>query len=288
LGGSLPKSRESTPRSSTCLEVARDMLIIGEKINASLGRVKTIMESRDAPGLLEFAREQTSAGADYIDVNVGTGLGSQEDEVEAMTWAVETIVNELDTPICIDSADPTVLEAGLKAKGDRTALVNSAKAEQGSLQDVVALAKRFEAPLVGLAMDEKGIPRTAEERLNACKQIAAVCESASFPMEMVYFDPLALPISTDINQGLVTLETIRQIKEKFPGAKMVLGLSNISFGLPERGRMNCAFLQMAALAGLDAAIADPLDRELMLAVKTANVLLGRDRHCRKYMRAFRG
>ncbi len=263
------------------------MLIIGEKINATLRCVKPIIENRDRPGMLEFARQQAKAGADYIDVNVATGLGSQQDEVEAMAWAVETIVKELDAPICIDSADSAVLEAGLKAKGDRRALVNSAKAEQGSLEDVVGLAKRFETPLIGLAMDEKGIPPTTEGRLSACAQIAAACEAASLPMEMIYFDPLALPISTDITQGLVTLETIRQIKEQFPGARTVLGLSNISFGLPKRGRVNCAFLQMAALAGLDAAIADPLDHDLMLALKTANVLLGRDRHCRKYMRAFR-
>jgi 5-methyltetrahydrofolate corrinoid/iron sulfur protein methyltransferase len=263
------------------------MLIIGEKINATLRCVKPIIENRDGPGVLQFAREQAKAGANYIDVNVATGLGSQQDEVEAMSWAVETIVSELDSPICIDSADPAVLEAGLKAKGDRQALLNSAKAEKGLLEDIVGLAKRFETSLVGLAMDEKGIPPTSEGRLSACEQIAAACEAASLPAEMLYFDPLALPISTDITQGLVTLETIHQIKERFPGTKTVLGLSNISFGLPDRGRVNCAFLQMASYAGLDAAIADPMDQDLMHAVKTANVLLGRDRHCRKYMRAFR-
>ncbi len=263
------------------------MQIIGEKINGTLKCVKPVIERRDRESVVHFAREQAAAGAHYIDINVATGLGSQQVEIEAMTWAVETLVKEFDAPICIDSADPAVLEAGLKAKGDHQALVNSAKAEQGPLEQVVSLAKRFETPLVGLAMDETGIPPTTEGRLNACRRIAAACDAASLPMEMIYFDPLVLPIGTDITQGLVTLDTIRQIKEQFPGAKTVMGLSNISFGLPDRGRVNCAFLQMAALAGLDAAIADPLDQDLMLAVKTANVLLGKDRHCRKYMRAFR-
>ena len=97
-----------------------------------------------------------------------------------------------------------------------------------------------------------------------------------------------LPVSTDVKQGTVTLETIFQVKQEFPAAKTIMGLSNISFGLPARGRLNAAFLHMAVYVGLDAAIADPLESELMAAVKTAEVLVGKDRHCRKYTRAFRG
>ncbi len=180
-----------------------------------------------------------------------------------------------------------MLRAGLEAKGDRDALINSAKAEGELLEQVVNLATRFESPLVGLAMNEKGIPTTAEGRLEACEQIAAACDKASLSMERVFFDPLVLPVSTDINQAKVTLETIKRIKDRYPGAKTVLGLSNVSFGLPERSRLNCAFLHMAVLTGLDAAIADPMDEELMIALTTANVLVGRDRHCRKYIRTFR-
>jgi len=263
------------------------MIVIGEKINGTRSEVHSIIENRDDRGLLDLARSQASAGARYIDINVATGSGSRHNEQEAMTWAVKTVLENLDADICIDSADPTVLEAGLKVKGDRAVLINSAKAEEGSLDEVVGLAKRFECPMVGLAMDREGIPPTAEGRLAACEQIASACDSVSFPIEMIFFDPLVLPVSTDVTQGLITLDTIRRIKERYPGSKTVLGLSNVSFGLPDRGRLNSAFLQMAALAGLDAAIADPLDRDLMLALKTANVLLGRDRHCRKYMRAVR-
>jgi 5-methyltetrahydrofolate--homocysteine methyltransferase len=222
-----------------------------------------------------------------VDVNVGTGVGSRENEIDSMKWAVTELKSAVEAPLCVDSADPQVLEAGLAAIGSDTALINSAKAEQGMLEEVVQLAAQFGCPLVGLAMDETGIPPTQEGRIAACGKIAAACESLSVPLERVFFDPLVLPVSTDIKQGLVTLATITAIKARFPGVRTVMGLSNISFGLPGRARLNAAFLHMAAYAGLDAAIADPLDEELMAAIKTAEVLIGKDRHCRKYTRAFR-
>lgn len=261
------------------------MIIVGEKINASRPEIKKIIEEQDAGALLGLARMQAEAGAHYIDVNVAVGTGSARDEAESMAWAVRTIVSALDTPICLDSADPAVLEAGLTHKGDRAALLNSTKAEGEFLLPIVDLAARFGTPLVGLAMDESGIPTTAEGRVAACEKIADACRNASIGYDMIYFDPLVLPVSTDARHGVVTLDTLGRIKERFPGAKTVMGLSNVSFGLPGRSRLNSGFLHMALLAGLDAAIADPLDAEFMIAVKSAEVLLGRDRRCRSYLRA---
>ncbi|NVM22215.1 MAG: dihydropteroate synthase [Desulfobacterales bacterium] len=263
------------------------MIIIGEKINASLAGIKTIIEKRDEAGLLELATTQSSAGAGFIDVNVGTGLGSREDEILWMQWAIKTIQEQVDTPICIDSADPTVLEAGLRIRNGRPSLINSTKAEEKSLAQVLPLASQYESSLVGLAVDEAGIPKTVEGRLRACEKIAAACQKHGVSLENVYFDPLVLPVSTDVKQGLVTLNTIVEIKKQFPEAKTAMGLSNVSYGLPGRSRLNIAFLHMAICAGLDAAILDPLDETLMAAVKTAEVLTGRDRHCRRYTRAFR-
>jgi cobalamin-dependent methionine synthase I len=142
-------------------------------------------------------------------------------------------------------------------------------------------------PLVALTMDETGIPMSVEGRMRACERIAMTCQKYGVPLESVFFDPLVLPVSTDIKQGGVTLCTIMEIKRKFPAAKTVMGLSNVSYGLPARGRLNVAFLHMAIFAGLDAAITDPLNKDLMDAVKTAEVLAGKDRHCRRYTRAFR-
>jgi cobalamin-dependent methionine synthase I len=136
-------------------------------------------------------------------------------------------------------------------------------------------------------MDESGVPKTVQDRLHACEKIAEACDRWGVPMERVFFDPLVMPIGTDINQGLITLETVTEIKKEFPGAKTVLGISNISYGLPARKRLNAAFLHMAIYAGLDAAIVDPLEHDIMGEVRAAEVLVGKDRHCRRYTRALR-
>lgn len=263
------------------------MIVIGEKINATSASVRAIIDRRDEDGLVDLAKRQIECGAHYVDVNVGTGTGTGEDEMASMNWAVRVILRRLDTSIAVDSADPAVLEAGLKALGDTKGMINSAKADPETLGVIVGLAAGFKAKLVGLAMDESGIPATVEGRIAACERIAEACEVAGIPLKDVLFDPLVLPVSADTSQGMVTLRTISSIKERFPDAGTVAGLSNISFGLPDRSRLNAAFLQMAVAAGLDAAIGDPLDEEFIAAVRTSDVLVGKDRHCRRYTRAHR-
>lgn len=263
------------------------MIVIAEKINGTLPMVKSVIQDRDREKLLDLAKEQAGAGASYIDINVGTGIGSREDEIQAMEWAVETIQQEVETPLCIDSADPAVLERGLKSRNGRPSLINSAKAEKESLDEVVPLASTYSAPLIALTMDESGIPKTVDDRLRAAEKVVSACENFGVVIEDVFFDLLVMPISTDVKHGLITLAAITEVKKQFPGCKTVLGISNVSYGLPARGRLNAAFLCMAVYAGLDAAIIDPLDHEISAAVKTAEVLVGRDRHCRKYTRAFR-
>jgi 5-methyltetrahydrofolate--homocysteine methyltransferase len=263
------------------------MIVIAEKINATRAPIKAIIQERDVQGLKDLAEQQVQAGARYIDVNVGTGVGSREDEIAHMDWAVSILAEAVETPLCVDSADPAVLEAGLHALGEKKAMINSAKADGEILPKVVELAVRYDSSLIGLAMDDAGIPPTVEGRIAACERIAEECERQGLSLEKVFFDPLVLPVSTDITQGMVTLQTIGKIKGAFEGARTVMGLSNISFGLPDRPRLNAAFLHMAVSAGLDAAIADPTNDQLMDAVRTAEVLVGRDRHCRRYSRAFR-
>jgi 5-methyltetrahydrofolate corrinoid/iron sulfur protein methyltransferase len=263
------------------------MIIIGEKINATLSSVKSIILNRKTENLIDLARKQAESGANFIDVNVGTGIGSLEDEMDSIQWAVENIQERLDTPLCIDSADPRVMETGLKLLNNKPAMINSAKAETSNLEAVVPLAAEHNSYLIALAMDESGIPKTVDGRLRCCDTILDACEKYGVSIQNLYIDPLVMPISTDINSGMVTLKTLAAIKEKFPGANTVTGLSNVSYGLPERGRLNVAYLHMCLAAGLDAAIIDPMDQTLMAAVRTGEVLTGKDRHCRRYMRTFR-
>ncbi|MDD3580970.1 MAG: dihydropteroate synthase [Desulfobacca sp.] len=263
------------------------MIIIGEKLNATLPAIKEIIQQQDTDRLVALAQQQASAGADFIDINVGTGIGSQADEVRAMQWAVSAIQERLETPLCLDSADPEVLTAGLQAINQGPAMINSTKAEQASLDEIVPLAAQYDAWLVALTMDEAGIPKTVEDRLQAAAKIMDAVDQHRVPRPHLFFDPLVMPISTDISYGLITLNTVSALKERYPEAKTVLGLSNISFGLPARPRINAAFMHMCLYAGLDAAIIDPLDDTLMAAVTTGEVLVGQDRRCRRYLRAFR-
>jgi 5-methyltetrahydrofolate--homocysteine methyltransferase len=149
------------------------------------------------------------------------------------------------------------------------------------------LAVEANARLVALTMEGVGIPETVDERLKAGEKIASACKNHGMPIEMVYFDPLAMPISTNTKAGGITLDTLAAIKEAFPGAKTITGLSNISYGLPNRPLLNAAFLLMSIRSGLDAAIVDPLDETLISAIRAGNALTGKDRYCRSYIRAFR-
>ena len=263
------------------------MLVIGEKINASNRSVAEAIARRDEEYVANLARVQAATGADFIDVNAGTGHGSLQDEMAAMEWLVETAQAATDRPLAIDSEAPDVIEAALrKYRGERL-IINSVTAEPARLASIGPLAAEHQAWLVALTMGEHGIPDNVEQRLAACEVIMTYLTRLGMEAEQVFFDPLVLPIGVDTNQGLVTLRTIEQIKSRYPAARTVMGLSNISYGLPNRQLVNRAFLLMAVYAGLDAVILDPLDVKAMSLVKVANMLTGKDPSCRGYLRAHR-
>ena len=263
------------------------MLIVGEKINASIKSVGRAIEDQDETFLLNLAKEQAEAGADFIDVNAGVGGGAWESGAAAMAWLVDHLRKAVDKPLCIDSDDPAVLKTALERYDGKTVMINSVDAEPARLNAVGPLAADRGALLVALVMREGGIPRTVEERLEAAGTIMAHLEKSGVREEQVYFDPLVLPISVDTTQALVTLRTIEKIKERYPSAKTIMGLSNISYGLPNRGIVNRSFFLMAAAAGLDAAILNPLDRRLMSLVRVADMLSNRDPMCKGFIRAHR-
>jgi len=263
------------------------MLIIGEKINASNRAVAKAIAKRDEEYIANLARAQAVAGANFIDVNAGTGYGSRQDEIANMEWLVEVVQAATDRPLAIDSDAPDVIEAALgKYRGERL-IINSVTAEPVRLASIGPLAAERQAWLVALAMGESGIPDSIEERLAACELILTHLTRLGVEVEQVLFDPLVLPIAVDSSQGLVTLKTIEEIKSRYPAARTVMGLSNISYGLPNRKLVNRAFLLMAAYAGLDAVIVDPLDAKAMSLIKVADMLIGRDSSCRGYIRAHR-
>jgi cobalamin-dependent methionine synthase I len=261
------------------------MIIIGEKINATTKRVAEAIINRDAAFIRELARQQVDAGANYLDVNAGTGKGTAQ-EIADLQWTMDTVRDVTDVSLCLDSSDPRALVAAMSHYNGTKAMINSVNAEPEKLELLGRLAAEHQASLVALVMRE-GIPNTVEERLAVSELIIKHLTRLGMREEQIFFDPLVLPISVDTHQGLVTLKTIEQIKSRYPSAKTVMGLSNISFGLPNRGMVNQAFLLMAASAGLDAAILDPLDAKMMSLVRIADMLTGKDASCREYIRAYR-
>ena len=263
------------------------MLVIGERINASNKSVAEAIANRDAEFVRNLAMAQTAAGADFIDVNAGAGHDNLQHAIISMEWLMDVIQAATDKPLVIDSDDSRIIKAALRKYEGEKVIINSVTAEPARLESIGPLVSEFQAWLIALAMGDEGIPDTVEKRLAACELIMKHLTSLGIEAEQIYFDPLALPIAVDSSQCLVTLKTIEQIKSRYPGVRTVMGLSNVSYGMPQRKLVNRAFLLMAAYAGLDAVILDPLDTKAMSLIKVADMLMDKDPFCRGYIRAVR-
>ncbi len=259
------------------------MLIIGEKINGTLKKVAAAIASGDKAFIRDIARLQVKMGADYLDVNAGTGAGKEADD---LVWLVETVQSAVDIPLCLDSADPVALKAGMECAG-QTPMVNSISGESGRLDGILPLAAEKNCPVIALLLDDTGIPADVEKRLAIGRNILEHARRAGIPDSKVYIDPLAMAVSTRTDGALVALETMRMLRNEHPDVKFSLGLSNISFGLPARTLINQAFLAQAISAGLDAAIMNPMEQGLVNMIYATELILGRDRFCRNYTTAFR-
>jgi 5-methyltetrahydrofolate--homocysteine methyltransferase len=260
------------------------MIIIAERINATRKRIGAAFAARDAAFIQDEARRQAQAGADYIDVNAAL---LPKEETRLMVWAVETIRKVTDKPLSIDSADPKAAKAGLKLLPKGTAFLNSISGEKARLEAMLPLAAEFETKVVALAMDDFGTPESCAARWKAIEKILAATDKAGVPRDRIFIDPLVRPIATSPDQAAQCLEMIRDIRVKAGGAGTIVGLSNVSYGLPGRRHLNRAFLALAMAAGLSAAILDPLDSGLMAASLAVACLTGQDPYCMNYILAQR-
>jgi len=263
----------------TALGGGNPVAIIGERINPT-GKKTYAAELRE--GRVSYIRrealEQTAAGAHLLDVNVGTpGI----DEPAAMERAVFCVTGATPVPLVLDSSSPEALERGLRA-ADGKVLVNSVSGEEKSLRRVLPLVKKYGAAVIGLALDENGIPPTAEGRADIAGRIVAAAEQGGVARENVVIDSLTLTVSAEQERAMETLRAVRLVRERL-GVATVLGVSNISFGLPRRPLISSAFFAMAMAAGLDAAIINPKEEEMMAAWRSAMVLLNRDQNAAAYI-----
>jgi 5-methyltetrahydrofolate--homocysteine methyltransferase len=223
------------------------------------------------------------AGAALVDVNAGT---LPAEEPKALSWLVRTVQDEVDAPLCLDSANPQALAMAIQ-ETKQTPMINSISGERARLEGILPLVSKHGCSVIALAMDEKGIPKGVDERLAVIRRLIDRTRNAGLPDEKVYIDPLVMTLSTNTESGVIALETMRAVRSEFPKAHLCAGLSNISFGLPARHLVNRVFLTLALAAGLDAAILDPFDRELRGELLAAELVLGRDRHCLNFTRSYR-
>jgi 5-methyltetrahydrofolate--homocysteine methyltransferase len=228
------------------------------------------------------ALAQVEAGAAILDVNAGIPM---VDEPALLAQVVELVQSITDVPLCIDSSVVDALARGLEVYQGK-ALVNSVNGEEERLEAVLPLVKKHEAAVIGLAMDDSGIPQTPELRFQVAKKILERAQDHGIPAEDVLIDPLVLPVGASPNAGRNVLETLRLLKEGL-GVNTVCGASNVSFGLPDRPALNAAFLSMCVASGITAVIANPLEEISRAGILAGDLLMGNDEHCMNWIKAHR-
>jgi 5-methyltetrahydrofolate--homocysteine methyltransferase len=259
------------------------MIFIGEKINGTRQAIQEAIINRDADFIRKTALEQANAGADYLDVNAGTDPSREKDD---MLWLLEVVQSVTDTPICIDSSTPEVIQAAIHVV-KAIPMINSINGDPQRLESFIPFIKERDCNVIALALDESqsGMPKTVEERMTVLERIFKATREAGIADDKVYIDPLIMAVATDQQAGLIAFESIRAIRETYPEAHITGGLSNISFGLPNRALVNRTFLTLAVEAGMDSAVVNPQNVPLIESLKATELLLGRDRFCRKYTTA---
>lgn len=258
------------------------MLIVGENINTSRKRIAEAVENRNADFIAIAAKTQADAGAGFIDVNAGTFM---DRETEYLCWLVETVQNAVELPLCLDSPNPKALsEAISHHRGEP--MINSISLEKDRFDAMLPIIIAQPCRVVALCMAETAMPVTIEDRVQAGAELINRLTAEGVALENIYIDPLVQPVSVDTRMGSAVLGAIKTIMNEFPGVNTICGLSNISFGLPARRLINRTFLSLCMLQGLNAAILDPTDKNLMANLLSVRMLLGKDEYCSNFIDAY--
>ncbi|MFH1198813.1 MAG: dihydropteroate synthase [Candidatus Omnitrophota bacterium] len=260
------------------------MLIIGELINGMYKNISNALKDKNKAVVQKCALEQIQAGADALDVNCGP---ESKDLVSDMRWLVETIQEVTDKSLSLDSSSHKAIEAGLSVAKNKI-IINSTTADQEKMDVLIPLAKEYNAKLIGLTISSQGIPQNKDQRLELAAAIVANCQDQGFPVEDLYLDPIVMPINVAQAQAIDILESIREFKIiSEPSPMTLIGLSNVSQGANARKLINRTFLVMALSFGLDSAILDPKDKDLMDAAITTELVLNKQIYCSSFLSAYR-
>ena len=260
------------------------MIIVGERLNSSRRVVLEALRQRDAEYLCGQALAQEKAGASFIDLNAAAMM---DKEIETLCWAIPLIERAVKTPLALDTPNPDAMEAALKIHQGR-ALLNSLSGERVAIDVLLPLIKRYRPCVIALCLDKDGPPENAEVAVSRARRMTDVLLDAGLDTDDIFIDPLVRPVGVDHKSGTLFLDSVERIKRVLPGIKTIAGISNVSFGLPQRRLLNRAFLALAMAKGLDAAICDPLDGDVQAVLAASQALLGQDPSLRKYLAYIRG
>jgi cobalamin-dependent methionine synthase I len=255
------------------------MIIIGERLNSSRKGVREALARRDEAFLLGEAKRQEESGAAYVDLNASALL---DKEIDILRWSLPILQRTLEIPLSLDTPNPKAMEEALRLYHGRP-LLNSLTGEENRTESLLPLIRDFQPQVIVLCLDGQGPPDTPERALAIAHKIVGVLIKQGLNPEDIFVDPLVRPAGGDWRMGALFLESLEKIKSRLPGIKTVAGLSNVSFGLPQRRLLNRTMLVLALKAGLDAAICDPLDQELRAALAASSALLGRDPALKNYL-----
>jgi len=257
--------------------------VIGERINTTLKKVQAAVAERDAEYIKNDVRLQTEAGATYIDVNAGARIGHEEAD---MRWLLEVVQQATELPLCLDSPDPAILEMAYGLVNKKP-MINSISLEKERFEPMMRYLEGKECRIIALCMDDNGMPKTAADIVARATTLVEKLEGIGFKRDDIFIDPLIQPMSVDITNGQMSMQAITTIMRELQGVHTTGGLSNISYGLPQRRIINRCFLAMMIAHGYDSAIMDPLDRDIMALMKTADMLAGNDNYCMRYIKSVR-
>ena len=259
------------------------MILIGELINASRKAIAGAIEAEDSDAIRKVAEAQDGAGVDFIDVNAGVFVGREADYLK---WLVQTVQAATDAPCAIDSPDPRAIEAALGVH-QGTPMINSISLEKERYDNLMPILAGSDFKVIALCMSDEGMPETVDDRLRIADKLVDGLLQHRVPVENIFVDPLVQPMSVNNHFGTEFLQAVAAIRQRWTGIHTACGLSNISYGLPARKFLNRVFMTMAIAMGLDGAIVDPLDKQMMANIVAAEALAGQDPYCMNFIKTYR-
>ncbi len=259
------------------------MFIVGELINSSRKKIGKAIKAGDADYIKRVAEDQHGNGAHYIDINAGVFVGEEE---KYMAWLLEQVQSTVDTPCCIDSPDPKIVESAM-AKHKGVPMINSISLEKERYDNLLPVVTGNNCKVIALCMSDEGMPESADDRMAIAEKLVNDLVQKGVNVDNIYVDPLVQPVSTNDKYGVEFFNAIERIMTGIPGVHTICGASNVSFGLPKRPLLNRSFMTMAILRGLDGAITNPLDKKMIATIVTAEALAGKDSFCMNFLDAYR-